>query len=62
MSAVLRQMKAVGLTVRATLREIFDESAYERYLAREGAEPTRESYRDFLNDRSAMMSRKPRCC
>lgn len=48
--------------VRLTLREIFDESAYSRFLALTKAERSRESYRAFLRDRESLMARKPRCC
>jgi hypothetical protein len=53
---------AMFANLRAMLSEIFDESAYERYLKRNHAPRNAASYRDFLNERSAMMSRKPRCC
>ncbi len=48
--------------VRAVLREVFDEEAYERYLARTYSERSKESYRSFLNERQTAMARKPRCC
>ena len=48
--------------LRDILREIFDESAYERYLAREGTARSTGSDRDFLKERSALLSRKARCC
>ncbi|HEY6273016.1 MAG TPA: hypothetical protein VIX19_13620 [Terriglobales bacterium] len=49
-------------TVLAALREIFDESAYERFLAGTSASRSAASYRDFLRDREAALARKPRCC
>ena len=52
----------VARTVRAMLREIFDETAYERYLARTCSERSKESYRSFLDERQTSMARKPRCC
>ena len=48
--------------VRAALREIFDESAYERYLARTDAERSVSSYRAFIRERENAMARKQRCC
>ena len=48
--------------VVATLREIFDESAYARFLERTGSERSAVSYRAFLKDREALVMRKPRCC
>ena len=48
--------------IRAVLREIFDESAYERFLLRTKASHSGASYRDFMRERAAAMSKKPRCC
>ena len=44
----------------AILREIFDESAYERFCAREGANQGRRSYSDFLRQREKI--KKMTCC
>ena len=43
----LRQMKFLKLC-RAILREIFEESAYERFCAREGLARGRASYKIFV--------------
>jgi hypothetical protein len=48
--------------LRAALREIFDESAYERFLTRTKSERTVTSYRAFLRERETAIARKPRCC
>jgi hypothetical protein len=45
-----------------TLREIFDENAYARFLARQGTRPSRKSYADFLRENEATRARRPRCC
>ena len=45
-----------------TLREIFDENAYARFLAREGAAASRESYAAFLRENETARARRPRCC
>jgi hypothetical protein len=50
------------INFRATLREIFDESAYERFLLRTSGVRSVASYRDFMQERAAAMSKKPRCC
>jgi hypothetical protein len=46
--------------IRAVLREIFDEAAYERFCAREGLRSGCTSYDKFLknSDRAA----KVKCC
>jgi len=49
-------------TVRGALREIFDESAYDRFLLRTNAKRSVASYCDFTRERDAAMQRKPRCC
>ena len=48
--------------VRAMLKEIFDESAYARYLERRGLTSSSESYDTFLRETEATRVRRPRCC
>jgi hypothetical protein len=48
--------------IRAVLREIFDESAYDRFLRRTSASRSVASYRNFIGERDAAMAKKPRCC
>jgi len=58
----LEMMNRVMQTIRATLREIFDESAYERFLLRTHASRSTASYREFMRERDAAMLKRPRCC
>ncbi|HKD45495.1 MAG TPA: hypothetical protein VKD24_07535 [Candidatus Angelobacter sp.] len=44
------------------LREIFDENAYEHFLARNRVTRSAASYREFLREREAVIARLPRCC
>jgi hypothetical protein len=44
------------------LREIFDESAYDRFLLRTHASRSIASYCAFTRERDAAMLKKPRCC
>jgi hypothetical protein len=44
------------------LREIFDESAYARFLSREGTAVGRTSYAAFLQEQEVVKARRPRCC
>jgi hypothetical protein len=53
--------EAVRLLV-ATVREIFDESAYSRFLKRERTERSRDSYAEFLRENEIAKARRPRCC
>ena len=55
-------LKKLILIVRGVLREIFDESAYDRFLLRTNAGRSIASYRDFTRERDASMLKKPRCC
>ena len=59
---VIGKTRSFFTTVRATLREIFDESAYDRFLVRTNAGRSIASYRDFTRERDASMLKKPRCC
>ena len=58
----LEMMNRVAQTIRATLREIFDESAYDRFLLRTHESRSIASYRAFTRERDAAMLKKPRCC
>jgi hypothetical protein len=59
---VIGKTRAFFSTVRGMLREIFDESAYDRFLLRTNASRTAASYRAFTRERDASMLKKPRCC
>lgn len=48
--------------ILATLREIFDEAAYARFLVRTNAFASRQSYAAFCRERDATQNRRPRCC
>ena len=54
--------KALWSIMCAVLREIFDESAYDRFLAHTRSERSVSSYRAFMRERESTMARKPRCC
>ena len=46
----------------ATLREIFDESAYVRFLARNHLASSPAAYAAFLRENELTKARRPRCC
>jgi hypothetical protein len=46
----------------AALREIFDESAYQRFLDRSQLESSPSAYAAFRQENEQAKSRKPRCC
>jgi hypothetical protein len=45
-----------------TLREIFDESAYSRFLARHGTNSCPRAYAAFLREQEGIRARRPKCC
>ena len=48
--------------IRAILREIFEESAYERFCAREQIGVSQESYALFLVETDQARQHRARCC
>ena len=50
-----------GLIV-AVLREIFDESAYQRFLDRSCLQSSPNAYAIFRQENELAKSRRPRCC
>jgi hypothetical protein len=54
-------MKLIRL-LHEILREIFDETAYERFCSREGLEVGAESYAKFLTLTGKPYKQKIRCC
>jgi hypothetical protein len=57
-----KRVRQVLAIVRATLGEIFEESAYARFLQRHGLNSSREAYALFLRDSEASRGRRVRCC
>ncbi len=49
-------------TIWETLREIFDESAYERFLQSNRAPSGRKSYAAFCREQEIGKARRPKCC
>ncbi|HZS96381.1 MAG TPA: hypothetical protein VFA40_06365 [Terriglobales bacterium] len=46
----------------AVLREIFDESAYARFLERRQLTTSPDAYAEFLAESRQQRERRPRCC
>jgi hypothetical protein len=58
-------MKLVAASLEliiSALREIFDESAYERFLLRQNLARSRATYAQFLREQELSKARRPRCC
>ncbi len=49
-------------TLRAVLREIFDEAAYDRFLSRTQMAPSPASYAVFRREFEEAKTRRPKCC
>ena len=59
----LRELvSSMALIVRAALQEIFDESAYARFLRRRQLQTSREAYAEFLRENEVSRQRRARCC
>jgi hypothetical protein len=52
----------VWRTFAATLREIFDEAAYARFLNRARMSASSESYAAFRREFEEAKLRRPKCC
>ena len=55
-------MRRIAQIMLAVLREIFDESAYARFLQRNRMKSSRAAYAAFLRESEAARARRPRCC
>jgi hypothetical protein len=49
-------------TLVAAVREIFDEAAYERFLARAGTSSSNQAYAQFRRELEEAKVRLPKCC
>ncbi|MBI3647127.1 MAG: hypothetical protein HY233_14375 [Acidobacteriales bacterium] len=56
------RVNGVRKLLAAVLREIFDESAYERFLVRRQLAPSPGAYATFCRDHEQTKARRPRCC
>ena len=58
----LQRLKSCALILTATLREIFDESAYARFLNQKQLVSSRSAYAAFRQEYEGTKARRPRCC
>ena len=58
----MRRLLVFCETVHAVLREIFDESAYERFLENKCVVSSRLAYGEFIQETERARARRPRCC
>lgn len=69
LAALFRSLRSLGPGLKsglallmAVLREIFDESAYARFLNRNQIASSPEAYAGFLQECEVPEARRPRCC
>ena len=55
-------IRGTVLLTRSALQEIFDESAYARFLERNKVESSRAAYAGFLRECEGIRARRTRCC
>ena len=55
-------MKRLGRLIWALLRELADESAYQRHLRLHGRVHSGEEWKRFSEERLRVRYRQPRCC
>jgi hypothetical protein len=60
--AVRASLDTVLATILATLREIFDEAAYARFLGRARMTSSPTTYAAFCRELEEAKARRPKCC
>jgi hypothetical protein len=58
----MSRLVKVARIMLATLREIFDESAYERFLSRTQTTSSPVAYAVFRREFEESKARRPKCC
>ena len=58
----MKAMMSAARILLAALREIFDESAYARFLSRTQMASSPEAYAAFRQEFEEPKTRRPRCC
>jgi hypothetical protein len=59
---IVKHIAAALRMFREVLREIFDESAYERFLAQREVMSSAGTYAEFCRSQEQWKVRRPRCC
>jgi hypothetical protein len=60
--AILEAIARALAVLVEILKEIFDESAYQRFLNRSELHSSSQAYAMFLKENEQAKSRRPRCC
>ena len=56
----MKRLREFGALLATTLKEIFDENAYARFLTRAAKAPSVEAYAEFVEEKHSAPIR--RCC
>lgn len=59
---LLSSLSEMASLSRDMLKEVFDESAYARFLKRNDLQSSANAYAVFLKENEQVRSRRPRCC
>jgi hypothetical protein len=59
---IMTWLTSVLALFASCLREIFDESAYQRFLREHRMTSSRDAYEKFCCERATTIARRPRCC
>jgi hypothetical protein len=58
----MKRLRQAGRLLVMTLREIFDENSYARFLERSGVGSSRAAYAEFVKQEARRTERRARCC
>ncbi len=58
----MKPVRSLAQFVMALLRELSDQTAYERHLLAHGAEHSPEEWRRFSEERFSARYTRPKCC
>ena len=58
----MTRLRLLGSLLLALLRELADESAYQRHLAARGRKHSAEEWRKFSDERLRVKYFRPKCC
>jgi hypothetical protein len=58
----MRELRSFAQLVWRLLRELSDESAYQRHLSFHGTQSSHEEWRRFSEERLRSKYTRPRCC
>jgi hypothetical protein len=58
----MKHLRSFGRVILGILREVADESAYQRHLTAHGRKHSREEWKRFSEERLMAKYQRPKCC